>query len=541
MRQNLNLNLSLNLMLPMTRPLKIDKTLRERRRIIRLLDFLKRDDLTTEQMERIGKRLQKSGRRALRPLVRKLWQEKNGTAIYRYTCMLDFFDDTTWLDQLVQITLKRTDLEEDGRMALLDALQDYGIDVTVPPFAGLTGYGAATIDGFVNECLKDGERGLVRFMDMFLDAGDEIRERMIHCLSETDTPDAVALLEILLSFEQPEVVREAILTLGKVKSGFSLGVLTRAEERHEGEIVELIRRSIRRLSFMGIREPVELPHSFPVPLPFHQVQAGPMDIYGARSLLFSWCLEDSSLAALLLLVGESDGVINALSYRMKDEREFVAVLREVTAGEQLEPVDSSYALAILKDALFHSREKGYYLPPDFYVDMRLFSPEALKPEAYVPRFSMSHLDGIIARIPGYVTTSNELLDCTSLEGWLLSEPAVYDAVERLEALEKKTKDGSIPEPELEAELARFCKELITPRRAEIIKRLLLTADFMQQTGSLEAPVQHALACALSLVGGFLPEVRHPFIRRLMLDSIETARQALAEGYDLRMEEGFDEE
>ena len=70
----------------------IDTTLRERRRINRLLDFLKRDDLTGDQMERIGRRLQKSGKRALSPLVRKLWREQNGTAIYRYTCMLDFFD-----------------------------------------------------------------------------------------------------------------------------------------------------------------------------------------------------------------------------------------------------------------------------------------------------------------------------------------------------------------------------------------------------------------------------------------------------------------
>ena len=38
----------------MTLPLKIDKTLRERRRINRLLDFLKRDDLTGEQVGAIN-------------------------------------------------------------------------------------------------------------------------------------------------------------------------------------------------------------------------------------------------------------------------------------------------------------------------------------------------------------------------------------------------------------------------------------------------------------------------------------------------------
>ncbi len=525
----------------MTRLLKIDKTLRERRRIIRLLDFLKRDDLTTEQMERIGKRLQKAGRRALKPLVRKLWREQNGTAIYRYTCMLDFFDDTGWLDQLVQITLKRTDLEEEGRLALLDALQECGIDVTAPPFAAMTGYGASTMEGFIAECLTDGERGLVRFMDLFLDAADDVRERMIRHLSESATPDAVALLEILLSFERPEVVREAIITLGRIKSGFSLGVLAKAEKRHEGDIAELIRRSIRRLSFMGIREAAELPHAYQVPLPFYQVQVGPIDVYGSRSLLFSWQLEDSSYAALLLLAGESEGVINALGYRMKDEREYEGVLGEVAAGELLEPVDPAYALEVLRDALFHSREQGYFLPPDFYVDMRLFSPDALRPQAYVPRFSVVHLDGIVERIPGYVASSNELLDSPCLEGWLLSEPAVYDAADRLEALEEKNGDKGIEEADLEAELEHFCQELVTPRRAEIIKRLLLAADYMQQTGCEEKLVQQTLATALSLVGGFLPEVRHPFIRRLILDSIETARQALADGYDLRLEEGYDDE
>jgi len=226
---------------------------------------------------------------------------------------------------------------------------------------------------------------------------------------------------------------------------------------------------------------------------------------------------------------------------MRDEREYDAVLQEVTAGELLEPVEPPYALALLRDALFRSREQEFYLPPDFYVDMRLFLQETIRPEAYFPHFSLVHLDGIVERIPAYVAASSELLDNPCLEGWLLSEPAVYDVAERLDRLEKDSIDGLIPEAELEAELSGFCSELIVPRRAEIIKRLLLTADFMQQTGCEEQEVQQVLATALSLVGGFVSEVRHPFIRRLILDSIETARQSLGEGYDLRMEERYDDE
>ena len=519
----------------------IDTTLRERRRINRLLDFLKRDDLTGDQMERIGRRLQKSGKRALSPLVRKLWREQNGTAIYRYTCMLDFFDASAWMDQLIQITLKRTDLEEDGKLALLDLLHDSGIDVTAPPFASLTGYGSPTLDGFVDDCLTDGERGMVRFIDSFLDVADEFRSRMLNHLADNGSPEAVALLEILLTFEKEEIVLEVIRVLGRLKNGYALDVLQRVGERSSGDRQGMIQRSIRRLSFTGVTEPMPLPHSFQQPLPFHEVYAGPVDFYGSRTLWFSWRLEDESFAAMLVLTGETDGMLNAISYRMKNNREYDHILKDVASGEMLKPVAADYAQAALRDALYLSREAGFYLPPDFYVDMRLFRPDCLKPEAYVPRFKLTHLEHIVEKIPAYVAASNELLDEPGLEGWLLTETALYDVADRLAAVDGGGEPGSVSPEVMENEISRFCDELLAPRRAEIIKRLLLTADYLQQTEGEESSVQKTLATALSLVGGFLPDNRHPFLRRLLLDSIDAARQTLAEGYDPRLEEGPDDD
>ena len=525
----------------MTMVLKLDKTLRERRRINRLLDFLKRDDLTGDQMERIGRRLQKAGKRALSPLVRKLWREKNGTAIYRYTCMLDFFDASAWVDQLIQITLRRKDLEEDGKLALLDVLHDSGIDVTAPPFAVMTGYGSPTLEGFVDDCLGDNERGLVRFVDSFLDVADEFRGRMMQRLAENGSAEAVALLEILLSFEKEEVVHEAIRTLGRTRSGYALDVLQRATERFAGGTALMIQRSIRRLSFTGIRDALELPISFQQPLPFHEIYAGPVDFYGSRTLWFSWRLNDQGFAAMLILTGETDGMLNAISYRMKDEKEYGHILKDVAGGEMLTPVAADYALASLRDALHRSRDGGFYLPPDFYVDMRLFRPDALKPEAYVPRFKLKHLEDIVEKIPSYVTTSNELLDQPGLEGWLLTESTLYDVADRFNILEATSETADAAMEALEKEISLCCDELIVPRRADIIKRLMLAADYLQQTGSDEIAVQKTLATALSLVGGFLPDCRHPFIRRLLLDSVDAARQTLAEGYDPRLEEGYDDD
>ncbi len=525
----------------MTLPLKIDKTLRERRRINRLLDFLKRDDLTGDQMERIGRRLQKSGKRALSPLVRKLWREQNGTALYRYTCMLDFFDTSAWMGQLIQITLKRTDLEEDGKLALLDLLHESGIDVTAPPFAAMTGYGAPTLEGFVDDCLSDNERGLVRFIDSFLDVADEYRAKMMKRLAEKASVEAVALLEILLSFEKQEIVREAIQALGRTRNGYALDVLQRAETRLAGDLSDLVRRNILRLSFTGIREALELPQSLQQPLPLHEVYAGPVDFYGSRTLWFSWQTAGDAYAAMLILTGESDGLLNAISYRMKDKKEYDHILKDVAGGELLMPVEQGYALASLRDALHRSREGGFYLPPDFYVDMRLFRPDTLKPEAYIPRFKLKYLEDIVDKIPGYVATANDLLDEPGLEGWVLTEMALYDVADRFSALEKDGGPDSVAPEALEHEISLCCDALIAPRRAEIIKRLLLAADYLQQIESDERAVQKTLAAALSLVGGFLPDCRHPFVRRLILDSVDAARQTLAEGYDPRLEEGFDDD
>lgn len=525
----------------MTLAIKIDKTLRERRRINRLLDFLKRDDLTGEQMERIGRRLQKSGKRALSPLVRKLWREKNGTAIYRYTCMLDFFDTSAWMDQLIQITLQRKDLEEDGKLALLDVLHDSGVDVTAPPFDVMTGYGSPTLEGFVDDCLGDNERGLVRFVDSFLDVADEFRSRMMQQLSDNGSAEAVALLEILLSFEKEEIVHEAIRALGRTRSGHALYVLQRSAERFTEESAQLIQRSIRRLSFTGVRHAVELPLSLQQPLPFHEIYAGPVDFYGSRTLWFSWRLGDQAFAAMLILTGETDGMLNAISYRMKDKKEYGHILKDVAGGEMLTPVEADYALASLRDALHRSREGGFYLPPDFYVDMRLFRPDSLKPEAYVPRFKLKHLEDIVEKIPSFVTTSNQLLEEPGLEGWLLTETTLYDVADRFNALEAANGTADATTDALEKEISRCCDELIVPRRADIIKRLMLAADYLQQIGSDDIAVQKTLATALSLVGGFLSDCRHPFIRRLLLDSIDAARQTLAEGYDPRLEEGYDDD
>jgi len=524
----------------MPRVVSFDSSHRERRRIVRLLDFLKRDSLTRDQLERIGRRLQKAGRRALPPLVRRLWHEQDREQLYRYTCMLDFFDAATWLDQLVALTLKRRDLGDEDRIPLLEILQDYGVDVSSPPFAraDLT---SGTLNSFLDTCLSEGAWGLVRFMDRFLDADEVLRSQLIRRLGgrADHGPQAAALLRMLAYFEYAEVAGLAVEALGSLRHGCALGVLQQLQFLVVEGLEERIERSIRRLGFLGIRDAQPLPAAFGAGCELVTTQSSPVDCYGVRTIWFSWKLSDDSLAALVLQLGDGEGVLHAVQTRFQNQKEHDDYLDEVNADEGMFPVGLPYLVSLLKDATQQSIEQNFYLPPDLYAGRHLLGAVDLRPEQYLPSFEAELLDGLVERLASHLAESEKLLEEPFFEGWIYSDPLVYELAEALgrdgEPLLNRAPDQQ--EPFLE----RFCSELIEPNKLGLLRRLLLSADLMQQCGADPELVQRVLAVSLSLVGAPLPLMRHPFVRRLALDSIELARQSLDEGFDPRRQQQFDDE
>lgn len=513
-----------------SQPRILDTSYRERRRIVRLLDFLTRDQLTRDQMERIGRRLQKAGRRALPPLVRRLWREQDHERLYRYACMLDFFDAATWLDQLVTLTLKRRDLAEEGRLPLLEILQDYGVDVSSPPFArdDLSG---TTLNSFVDLCLHEGAWGMVRLMDRFLDADDILRTQLIRRLGNCSDygVEAAAFLRMLASFEYNEVAGAAVEALGTLRHGAALTVLQSLKNLPVEGLEERISRSIRRLQFLGMCQPESLTASFSEPVALITVQAGPLDCYGVRTLWFSWKMADNTLVGLVLQLGEHDGVRHAVASRFPNRIEHDDYLDEVNAEEGLFTVTMPYAVNVVRDAMLQSFEQGFYLPPDLYASRFLFHDADLRPASYLPGFPVELLDGLLERSVALLAGCEELLDEPFFEGWLFTDPLVYELAEGLDGIPL----GSCSVDVQKLVFERFCSEVIESDKASVLRRLLLTADFMLQTECLQRSIQKVMALGLSLAGTSLPLYQHPFIRRLAFDSIEMARQALAEGFDPR--------
>lgn len=508
---------------------KIDTTLKERRGILCLLEKLKQENITLDEMEEIGATLKKSGKRALRPLVRQLWRERSGDLISKYTYLLDFFEDEVWIDQLIQIALKRRDLDNDGKAAMLAALEGYGVDVSSPPFSTLFAGVGNPLSFSMPEILDRGEEGLVSFMEEFLLYPREIQLIVIRELPSVADPRVVTLLEVLLRLDCDEVVAAALTALGRIRDERSAAVLRNYLPQGDETLLKLAARSLRRLSFLGVNMGKTLPQT--PPLPFHGCFASPPDGDGRRSLVISRWVDADTLTVLYLQVDETRGIIGTWGCRGVTPDEFAEELTEIRGEEGVVAVDPDYALLLARDALYRSTENPLGLPAEFYVRRGMFHAEELVPSQYHPDFQDCGLRRV-PRLSGGSEAFDSLFDDDFFSCWFMANVSVYDFAEEWRELEKNC-SGKLLAQGLESILERFCRKLFAPEVDLIQRRLLLTADLMRHVGRESSLVEKTVALASSLGKYELPYHFHPFLRRFALESMDMAREALAEGYDLR--------
>lgn len=514
---------------------KVDESLKERYGILKLLERLDNENITVGEMEEIGGKLKKAGRRALVPLVRCLWREKDGELLTKYAYLLDFFDDDAWLDQLIQITLKRTDLGEEGRSALLAALESYGIDVASPPFSHMLADVSGPLSVTLPRLFDKGEAGYLCILDDFVNYDLEVQLGLIRELPTVKDERVLPLLDMLLGFEMPEVVAETLTALGRVRLPGAVRLLREYLATGDPALCEIAARSLKRLGFLGLD--TSLQPEPPLYDGFHAVFITPIDGSGNRS---AWICRPAGerLDAVYLQIHETRGMLDALSYTGMNAEEFDRLMEEVGREERLLTVKPETALLVIRDSLNLNRENQFPYPPEFYLRRAMFKDLEIIPSPYIPDFPGYNLEEI-ASSARLVKESPQLLDNDYLEGWLLADRRVYDFADQWNSLEEG--DGRDAWQGRELLLRKICAEMVKPEIERLSRRLLLTADLMQRTGAEREDVERALAAGLSIASKRVSCHTHPFLRRLGQDSIEAACDALAEGFDMRLQPDSDTE
>ena len=312
----------------MERHKKIDESLRERHGILLLLERLKNDAISMDEMEEIGARLKKAGKRALSPLVRRLWRERSGDLISKYTYLLDFFEEDVWLDQLIQITLRRRDLGHEGKAALLAALEGYGVDVAAPPFAALRAEIGGPLKVTLPRLLAKGEEGLIDFVEEFLFAAPELRPVIIRELPQVPGPAVVALLEVLLRIDDPLIANEAVIALGRIREPAAAALLLELRESGNRAIGALAEKSLRRLSFLGI-DASTVRQAVKNNRPFYATCASPFDGAGFRTIWLCRWTAEGHLTSLFMQIHETRGMTAAWGGGRLDQRRLARSAREL--------------------------------------------------------------------------------------------------------------------------------------------------------------------------------------------------------------------
>ena len=493
---------------------KIDGSLRERRAILELLERLKDDAVSFEEMERIGARFRQAGARALRPLLRELEREQSGERITRYAYILDFFATECWLERLMEIAMTRRDLGDDGKTALLVALEGYGVDVQTAAFHGAFSPAGSPLCGALVGAGKLAEEGIISFLDDFLACQTEVQKMVIAELAKGAEPQGIRMLEAILWHEEREIVQSALAALGRIRHPLAAGVLARYLLDGDPALSGESRKNLRRLSFLGIAPPPA-----GAALPFHAGYASAPDCDGYRSLLVSRWQEGAKIETLYLQVHERRGLLAAWGAERLSEEEFERELEAFSLQDDLHQVPPGHVLELLRDALYRSTDLSY-LPADFYLRRGMFAGEDLTPAPYRPSFpEYAPLRGLSYQ--GGEEICRELFADPFFAGRLAPAKRVYDLAEEYRRCEAG-------EPVLE----RVCTEFLGPDLELIRERLLSSADLLRRCGKDGGLARKVVALAESLAGNPLPHHLHPFLRGLAAESVESARAVLARDQQL---------
>lgn len=505
---------------------KIDRSFKERLGVLQLLEKLKKDNITYAEMDEIGNLLRKAGRSAVQPLLRKLWREKNGTLISKYTYLLDFFDDNYWLDQIIQIALKRKDLELEGKSAILATLEDCGIDVSVPPFSILLSCNPGPLAESFPRLMAKGEEGTLWFLEDFAGMAAEMQRAVLDELARLADQRVLQVLKLLLRYDDPEVVGDVIAATGRIRQPEAVNILEEFRRDADPALQQKIEQSIRRLAFVGVRGDAN--PAVPKLLPFHSAYAGPIDGDGYRHLWLSRWREDGRIDTVDLQLHDITGVKGVWGQSGEPASAYEERSAERAVEELVEKITPEYALQLLRDALYRSREEGYQLPPEFMLRRTMFTAAEIEPAPYEPSFATWP----VKVTPRLIAQTAQLFDEEYFAGWCQAGCRVYEIAEEWLRLEESCSEDQLASA-VERLVEKFCKEEFQPRIAELSRRLFLNADYLARAGVDGEIVKLTLAAAESIGSFSLPCHLHPFLRRFAMESMIAAREAMAEGYDIR--------
>ncbi|WP_213974898.1 HEAT repeat domain-containing protein [Tepidanaerobacter acetatoxydans] len=514
---------------------KVDYRLLYKKQILDYLESLKDTEQTIWQMDESMKRLFRIGEQVIPVCLAKL--RENDEEIAPIVCYaLEFANDYSVVEPLMDILIM-PNVSDRIKARILAVLTHYGIDASELPLEIIMEDFDKMASDSMAEMLEDIESDPF-LIPYILDDLDEFSLEMklayIKDLGAQKDERAIPLLEIMALVDDYPVAYEAIKALGQIKSGKALYVLYKlATKSAEEDIQRIAHRESQRLKFNGISmeffEPWE---NLQKPA---KVFISSIDGIGSRVLWIAWKnpFKSRKLSFMNLLISADMGVRDCWGVSNITTREFNSSVKDFSRTTVVTKCDLDYAITLLGDALFFNKTKDYPIPYQFYFWKHLLEQNChINCEPYYPQFAGYDLESIEKDQECFKSTF-DLFNHSFFNDWFIAHPRVYDYAEG-----NKSKKGYLIKKmtyqKAEKLFARFTEELIEPNADKVKRMLELSADFLDKAGQTE--IAETALCAF-LHMDIKPLYHHPFIQRMIIESIKVALNNMKNGFDMRFNPG----
>jgi hypothetical protein len=367
----------------------------------------------------------------------------------------------------------------------------------------------------------------------------EVVKSMLKTLKDHLGEQLLPLLEIMAHDEQKPLAEMGIHTLGTIQSFKAAQILSDINDTDpDKKLRKAARKSLYKLRSAGIEVETSLkPLLGESKHERYKTLISAVDGTGTQLIILSEEMLAGDLHLLQVIANDEKGMTECFSRRGITKKMF-ARFPETFAREtgrmnpMLVEADYNYAMSLVVDAENISNAEDQELPENYVAIKDFFGLNQAQPVDN-PVYQMLDAENLKDQ-PYFLRTSEELFQNDTFLGWLLPINAMGEYAQEILDQEDSVLELS-PQFQQERKEEVYQKVIDAHLGEDVIKRLqrrleIMAYIFLQQEHEEDA--KRALTAALAFKGMSNSVLKtHPFLRRLIVDSIEAARYVIEDGYD----------
>lgn len=367
-------------------------------------------------------------------------------------------------------------------------------------------------------------------------------ESLLKALKDNLGEQLLPLLETMAYSEQPTIAEIGIARLGTIQTFKVAQILSDINETHPNKkLRKAARKSLYKLRSAGIE--VEMSHKALLGEQKHtryKAMISAVDGTGAQLIMLSQEMLAGDLHLLHAIANDEKGIEECYSKRGITKKMFAkfpeTFARQTGAiNPMLVETDYDYAMSLVLEAENISNTQEQELP-DEYVSRKEFFELNQAQVVESPVYSVLDAENLKNQ-PYFLRTSEELFQNDAFLSWLLPVNEMGEYAQEILDQEDSVLELS-PQFQHERKEEVYQKVIDTDFREDAVKRLqkrleIMSYIFLQQDNEEDA--KRALTAALAFEdtsGAALKD--HPFLRKLIQESVQLAQNVVEDGYDPEM-------